>query len=441
MGRRLQRLPVVLHELHPAGELPGCGCGVLAREGTLRPVPAGTSGTRGAVRVPRGVPRAGRPCRRRPPGGGRVRMARPAEVALAVGGVRPVVPGDGGDRVGRGAGVRAVRVPRGLPAGHPGQHPGDRGVLGARLPPGLAVGVGARRRGRVGGTERPAPDRRPRGHRGGDRRARGAVVRAADALVALSTDHHLAAGRRRHRDRRQRPPASTDHVGVLHGDRAGVPFRAVRALAREPAHERVDRRCGQRERRRDRPRAGSGPRRRRRDRPRAVCAGSRPAPRSSVRGPEGGRLRRGRSCVHPRHRHDVRPGDLRDPGFTRRARRPVVAAPRELPVHRGGGRGGARPPRARWSGGDVPLLPAGRSRSLRRHARPNVRRAALPRPEPRPGRAPANGAHREQRSRQPGVSGRRGNDRPPRSSRRPTISPSRTWWGAGSRPSTSWRCC
>ena len=52
----------------------------------------------------------------------------------------------------------------------------------------------------------------------------------------VSTDHHLAAGRRRHRDRRQRPSASTDHVGVLHGDRAGVPLRAVRAFTREPAH-------------------------------------------------------------------------------------------------------------------------------------------------------------------------------------------------------------
>ncbi len=105
-----------------------------------------------------GVARGARPVPRRLPGRGRsrrgsaavrrsLRVAGPAQVALARRRLPPRVPDHGRDRGGRGSDLRAVRTARGVSVGHPRQHPRDRRVLRPLVPRSIAARLGRDRRG------------------------------------------------------------------------------------------------------------------------------------------------------------------------------------------------------------------------------------------------------------------------------------------------------
>ena len=146
--------------------------------------------------LPRDLPRAGRARRRPPPVRRRLRMAGPAEVALARHRVRPGLPDHGCDRRGGGAALRPVRAARGVPMGHPREPPRDRGLLRAVVPPRVSLRLGRGRGGdlpRRGSAAARDPDRASRGRGGPPRRA---VLRAEHAVVAVLPDHHARVGGR-----------------------------------------------------------------------------------------------------------------------------------------------------------------------------------------------------------------------------------------------------
>ena len=182
---RLRRLPLLLHELRPARELPRCRCGIppstligdLARWTPFLllalklfiagfPVSAGRIDGQRVLQGSFGLPTA-------------------ADVDLAPRDLRALLRRDGLDRPGRREALRRVRAARGLPAGHRRQRAGHRRLLRDLVPPGAARGLGHRRRGaQPAGRSRPPIVGGGGGERHG-RRAGGTLVRPGHVVVPL----------------------------------------------------------------------------------------------------------------------------------------------------------------------------------------------------------------------------------------------------------------
>ncbi len=339
----------LLHQLHPAGVLPGAGggnplrpAGLGAPGATDLPLgpagggdPGGDDALRAAHRVRRGAllrgqrggggagrERPGAP-RRFPPGGPPVRLPGAPH--------RP--PADG-----------SAPAPAGLRAGRGGEPGRDRRVLLSvphRAPPGGVVRRADRGPGGAGRVPPAEPAADPGADGGRDRhrhryRRRELVV----ALLPGGPDGDAGAPERLGADREQhRAPDLADG----RGEGALLP-RAVRDVRRRHLPAGPDHRGRQRLRRRRGPAPRGTADRRRGDRPGDLPPGtalpSRPAflpPRGDgARGRRAGLPAPQPGAVRPDH---LRPPRLPDPDLP--VRQP---APGELPLHRGGVPGGAGPP-------------------------------------------------------------------------------------------------
>ena len=221
---REHRAPVVLHELRPAGLVPGCRPGFPGgRPGLVVPA-LDTAAARPAGGLRPRVPGVGRPLRERPD-----LLHRPAHHG-ATGLVDPpagLPPGrrhPGRSGRGRRSLLRRARAADGVPLGPDRIPAGDPAVHGAVAGLGTVRGLGRHRRGGVHGAGRwPLPGAR----RAGRDRGRGGAAAGDDhagcLLVAVLQDH---ADHEEQRDVR--------HAGAALGQRRAPPDHGHRRVeARE----------------------------------------------------------------------------------------------------------------------------------------------------------------------------------------------------------------
>ncbi len=364
LGRCLPDLRRLLHQLHPARELPRHRRGLHRLSERSLLVPPGAGLVRPVRRCGLHAPghqgfRSGARAR------DRVRTAGAPDVARAA----RVVPGSGvGHGLYRARGrraLRAVRTPRGIPARHRRQPARHRRVLGPVVPERGTARVGCRARHLL---PRARADDGVRGWtgRGGRRRHRAGprLARIDRRVVAVLPGLRVRGARRAHPHPGQLAATSID--AGTRGGRCGLLLETV-LPPRAATGFGADRRSRQRQRCRARVGSWRRPRGRRGDRSSLAAGRQRAASGASLPGPPRQSAHRRRACVPGAQRRAVRPHPVRPSRLADPRERPGIAAARELPVHhRSDGLGAGAPGPGRRLR-DVQLLPRRRVRTLRGH--------------------------------------------------------------------------